>query len=99
LRAGYGGGPKAPAYNAFIAATSTEAGQQHVDLDEIAEARARFVQNTFDVANDKSELSLETSARAPFSSKPGMPETNSRVADPRRERERRGFQAGGERKC
>jgi len=29
------------------------AGQQHVDLDEIAEARARFVQNAFDVRTTK----------------------------------------------
>ncbi len=38
---------------------ASERARQHVDLDQIAKARARFVEHALDVANHKSELRLK----------------------------------------
>src|SRR4030081_582229 len=59
--------------------------QQHVDLDEIAEARARFAQNACDVADDKTELSLETVRKGALFVEAGDARDEQQVADPRRE--------------
>src|SRR6195256_2345303 len=78
VRAGYGGGPKAPAYKAFIAATSDARVSSTLTLTRSRKPAPASSRTRLMLRTTKPNWASKPSARAPFSSKPGMPETNSR---------------------
>jgi hypothetical protein len=71
------------------------AGQQHIELDHIAERRARLIQHALDVDNDIAELRLEAVRQRAVGVEAGNARDEQEVADTGGKGERWGFDAGG----
>src|ERR1700724_1457171 len=69
--------------------------QQHIDLDEIAQGRAGFLEHALDIAHDKPELRLKAIRNRAVGVKAGNARDEQQVAGSYRERQRGGGGAGG----
>ncbi len=69
------------------------AGQQHVDLDEVAKGGAGLVQHALDVGDDIAELRLEAVGQRAVLVEAGNAGDEQQVAGAGGERQRRGFDA------